>query len=161
MWYNSGVNHLPDNSLSCTPLSPITITYYGYYVTKQISAWHTSFKEQKWYYFFLLCDVLLLHDHLSPTLFWGQMGLLRRAMGQLYGPYYKELNVSPILLLTDLSEISRGEGVETEGCHNFLSRRKGRGHKKWAVKRGRVMQIYASDHVEVHQIGRASCRERV
>ena len=28
--------------------------------------------------------------------------------------------------------------------------RKGRGHEKWAVKRGRVMQIYARDHVEVH-----------
>ena len=40
--------------------------------------------------------------------------------------------------------------METEGGHNFLSLRKGRGHKKWAVKRGRVMQIYARDHVEVH-----------
>ena len=28
--------------------------------------------------------------------------------------------------------------------------RKGRGHEKWAVKRGRVRQIYARDHVEVH-----------
>ena len=29
--------------------------------------------------------------------------------------------------------------------------RKKRGHEKWAVKRGRVMQIYcARDHVEVH-----------
>ena len=28
--------------------------------------------------------------------------------------------------------------------------RKGRGHEKWAVERGRVMQIYAHDHVEVH-----------
>ena len=27
--------------------------------------------------------------------------------------------------------------------------RKGRGHEKWAVKRGRDMQIYARDHVEV------------
>ena len=34
--------------------------------------------------------------------------------------------------------------------HNFLRLRKGRGHEKWAVKRGRVMQIYAHDHVEVH-----------
>ena len=34
--------------------------------------------------------------------------------------------------------------------HNFLRLRKGRGHEKWAVKRGRVMQIYARDHVEVH-----------
>ena len=40
--------------------------------------------------------------------------------------------------------------MKTEGGHNFLSPRKGRGHEKWAVKRGRVMQIYASDHVEVH-----------
>ena len=29
--------------------------------------------------------------------------------------------------------------------------RKERGHEKWAVKRGRVMQIYARDHTEVHQ----------
>ena len=28
--------------------------------------------------------------------------------------------------------------------------RKGRGHEKWAVKRGRVMQIYARDHTEFH-----------
>ena len=28
--------------------------------------------------------------------------------------------------------------------------RKGRGHEKWAVKRGRVMQICVRDHVEVH-----------
>ena len=28
--------------------------------------------------------------------------------------------------------------------------RKGRGHEKWAVKRGRVMQIYACGHVEVN-----------
>ena len=27
--------------------------------------------------------------------------------------------------------------------------RKGRGHEKWAVKRGTVMQLYARDHVEV------------
>ena len=52
--------------------------------------------------------------------------------------------------LRDLSEISRGEGVETGEGNNFLRLRKGRGHEKWAVKRGRVMQIYARDHVEVH-----------
>ena len=53
--------------------------------------------------------------------------------------------------LRDLSEISRGRGgwKKREG-HNFLRLRKGRGHEKWAVKRGRVMQIYARDHVEVH-----------
>lgn len=130
MWYNSGVNHLPDNSLNyCPPLSPITITYYGHYVTKQISAWHTSFKEQKWY-FFLICDVLLLHDHLSPTLFWGQVGLLRRAMGQLCGPYYKELNVSPILLLRDLSEISRGGGGGNRGGVTTF----------WALEKGGAMK---------------------
>ena len=28
--------------------------------------------------------------------------------------------------------------------------RKGTGHEKSAVKRGRVMQMYARDHVEVH-----------
>ena len=28
--------------------------------------------------------------------------------------------------------------------------RKERGHEKWAVKRGRVMQIYARDHTEFH-----------
>ena len=51
----------------------------------------------------------------------------------------------------DLSEISRGGGGWKQGgVHNFLSPRKGRGHEKWAVKRGRVMQIYARDHVEVH-----------
>ena len=27
---------------------------------------------------------------------------------------------------------------------------KGRGYERWAVKRGRVMQIYARDHAEVH-----------
>ena len=47
-------------------------------------------------------------------------------------------------MLRDLSEISRGDG------HNFLTLRKGRGHEKWAVKRGRVMQIYTCYHVEVH-----------
>ena len=54
--------------------------------------------------------------------------------------------------LRDLSEISRGGGggwKQREG-HNFLRLRKGRGHEKWAVKRGRVMQIYARDHAEVH-----------
>ena len=54
-------------------------------------------------------------------------------------------------LVRELSEISRGEGGWKQGeGHNFLRLRKGRGHEKWAVKRGRVMQIYARDHVEVH-----------
>jgi len=53
--------------------------------------------------------------------------------------------------IRDLSEIRRGEGGwKQRWGHNFLSLRKGRSHEKWAVKRGRVMQIYASDHVEVH-----------
>ena len=52
--------------------------------------------------------------------------------------------------LRDLSEISRGRRVETEEGNNFLRLRKGRGHEKWAVKRGRVMQIYARHHAEVH-----------
>ena len=42
-----------------------------------------------------------------------------------------------------------GRGQQKEG-HSFLRLRKGRGHKKWAVKRGRVMQIYGRDHIEVH-----------
>ena len=44
----------------------------------------------------------------------------------------------------------RGGGWKQGEGHNFLRLRKGRGHEKWAVKRGRVMQIYALDHVEVH-----------
>ena len=50
-----------------------------------------------------------------------------------------------------MSKISTGEGgwKQREG-HNFLRLRKGRGHEKWAVKRGRVMQICVRDHVEVH-----------
>ena len=40
--------------------------------------------------------------------------------------------------------------METEEGNNFLRLRKGRGHEKWAVKRGRVMQIYARHHAEVH-----------
>ena len=53
--------------------------------------------------------------------------------------------------LRDLSEISReGRGWKQRESHNFLRLRKGRGHEKWAVKRGRVMQIYARDHLEVH-----------
>ena len=54
----------------------------------------------------------------------------------------------------DLSEISRGErgggGWKQREGHNFLRLIKGRGHEKWVVKRGRVMQIYVLDQVEVH-----------
>ena len=60
-------------------------------------------------------------------------------------------NAHPIIMFfRELSEISRGGGGGTEGGHNFLSLRKGRGHEKWAIKRVRVMQIYASDNVEIH-----------
>ena len=43
----------------------------------------------------------------------------------------------------------RGGRKQRDG-HNFLRPTKGRGHEKWAVKRGRVMQVYARYHVEVH-----------
>ena len=43
-----------------------------------------------------------------------------------------------------------GRGWKQREDHNFLSLRKGRGQEKWAVRRRRVMQIYARDHVEVH-----------
>ena len=52
--------------------------------------------------------------------------------------------------LRDLSEISRGRGWKQREGHNFLRLRKGRGHEKWAVKGGRVRQIYAREHVEMH-----------
>ena len=44
-----------------------------------------------------------------------------------------------------------GERWKQREGHNFLRLKEGRGHEKWAVKRERVMQIYAGDHVEVHQ----------
>ena len=44
----------------------------------------------------------------------------------------------------------RGGGRKQREGHNFLRPTKGRGHEKWAVKRGRVMQVYARYHVEVH-----------
>ena len=59
----------------------------------------------------------------------------------------------PVNNIRDLSEISRGDGgagVETEGGSTFWDCRKGRGHEKWVVKRGRVTQICVRDHVEVH-----------
>ena len=44
-----------------------------------------------------------------------------------------------------------GEGVETKGGSQlFKTQKRGGGHEKWAVKRGRVMQMYARDHIEVH-----------
>ena len=44
----------------------------------------------------------------------------------------------------------RGGGWKQREGPNFLRFRKGRGHEKWVVKRGRVMQICACDHVEAH-----------
>ena len=40
--------------------------------------------------------------------------------------------------------------METEGGSQLFETQKRRGHEKWAVERGRVMQINAHDHVEVH-----------
>ena len=57
--------------------------------------------------------------------------------------------------IRDLSEISRGEGwgwKQREG-HNS--------HEKWAVKRGRVMQICVRDNVEVHRQKKKEVRVRV
>ena len=42
-----------------------------------------------------------------------------------------------------------GGGVETEGGSQLFETG-GRGHEKWAIKRGRVMQICVRDHAEVH-----------
>ena len=43
------------------------------------------------------------------------------------------------MVIRDLSEISRGGGEwKQREDHNFLRLRKGRGHEKWAVTRGRV-----------------------
>lgn len=56
----------------------------------------------------------------------------------------------PSCCLRTCQKLAGGRGWKQRGGHKFLSLRKGRGHEKWAVKRGRVMQIYASDHVEVH-----------
>ena len=56
-----------------------------------------------------------------------------------------------IIIVRDLSEISRGEGGGNRGRFTtFRDCRKGRVHEKWAIKRGRVMQICVRDHVEVH-----------
>ena len=40
--------------------------------------------------------------------------------------------------------------METEGGSQLFETQKREGHKKWAVRRRRLMQIYARDHVEVH-----------
>ena len=41
--------------------------------------------------------------------------------------------------------------METEGGSQlFETQKRGGGHEKWAVKRGRFRQMYARDHVEVH-----------
>ena len=65
--------------------------------------------------------------------------------------YFVVLIARHKILIRDLSEISRGEGGGNRGrVTTFWDCRKGRGHKKWAVKRGRVMQISVRDHIEVH-----------
>ena len=43
-------------------------------------------------------------------------------------------------------ELAGGRGVETESGSQLFETQE----KKWAVKKERVMQIYARDHVEVH-----------
>ena len=47
-----------------------------------------------------------------------------------------------VFTLGTCQKLAEGEGgwKQREG-HNFLRLRKRRGHKKWTVKRGRVMQI--------------------
>ena len=40
--------------------------------------------------------------------------------------------------------------METEGGLQLFETQKRGGHEKWAAKRGRVMQICAPDHVQVH-----------
>ena len=57
----------------------------------------------------------------------------------------------PSLLGTCQKLARGGEGGGNRGrVTTFWDWRKGRGHEKWAVKRGRVMQICVRDHVEVH-----------
>ena len=41
--------------------------------------------------------------------------------------------------------------METEGGSQRFETQKREGHKKWAVKRARVVQIYARDHAEVQK----------
>ena len=41
--------------------------------------------------------------------------------------------------------------METEGGLQLFETQKRGVHEKWAAKRGRVMQICAPDHVEVHR----------
>ena len=41
--------------------------------------------------------------------------------------------------------------METEGGSQLFETQKREGHKKWAVKRARVVQIYDRDHAEVQK----------
>ena len=41
--------------------------------------------------------------------------------------------------------------MEKEGGSQRFETQKREGHKKWAVKRARVVQIYARDHAEVQK----------
>ena len=76
-----------------------------------------------------------------PMIFWGLPNVaenVRRCSYNLLGTCQK------------LAGGKGGGGWKQRVGHNFLRLRKGRGHEKSTVKRGRVMQIYAHDHVEVH-----------
>ena len=58
-----------------------------------------------------------------------------------------------IVRLGTCQKLAGGKGVETEGGSQLFETAEkvgGGGHEKWAVKRGRVMQLYVRDHVEVH-----------
>ena len=72
-----------------------------------------------------LCDVVKKCKHSCPT----------SSLVDVFKPY--RLGTCP--------KLAGGRGVETEG-----GSQQGRGHERWAVKRGRVMQICVRDHVEVH-----------
>ena len=58
--------------------------------------------------------------------------------------------VIEVVVLGTCQKLAGGRGWKQREGHNFFRLRKGRGHEKWAVKRGRVMQIYACDHAEAH-----------
>ena len=54
-------------------------------------------------------------------------------------------------VLGTCQKLAGGKGGGNRGrVTTFRDRRKGKGHEKWAVERGRVMQICVRDHVEVH-----------
>ena len=79
----------------------------------------------------------------------GTLRNIFRTSSDIFGYYWILRKI--LALLGTCQKLAGGEGgwKQREG-HDFLRLRKWRGHKKWAVKRGRVMQIYVRDHVEVH-----------